>query len=534
MARSTAFPGPGGRSRRVFTSLLLLLGILAAVAATDSGRRSLADNPGPAGTPYTILDLGVRSSKTDAVSSAEAINNRGQVVGVSDTNARGPYGFGRLSRAFLWDSGRLVGLGGGTSFDRSAALAINEQGQIAGGWSRFTLIGQSGGAELWEDADENGEFSPDEAVDLGYLDENVFPPYSFAYGINDQGQVVGTSRTVDESTQHAFLWQDGRMIDLTGPGERMSAATDINTRGQVVGYGGHALLWEDRNGNGAADGSETLDLGTLGGEFSFAEAINERGQVVGGAALPSGASHAFSWQDRNGNHAVDPGELIDLGSPGERQSIAEDVNNNGRVVGYAFRENQDGNEIDRRAFVWEDVNRNITSDPGEMIDLNTLLPPRSGWVLERASGINDRGQIVGEGRHNGRLRAFLMTPVLPGPDLTGAWGRVSEVTFGKGLSRRVTVRGAFRVVSQGTVAAPASRLRVYLSNDATLDASDTLLADLPVRALPSPGGITLHFRARLKEGRSSRGRFFLAVADAPNTVREGNEVNNLRVLGPVP
>ena len=32
-----------------------------------------------------------------------------------------------------------------------------------------------------------------------------------------------------------------------------------------------------------------------------------------------------------------------------------------------------------------------------MIDLNTLLPSGSGWVLRRATGISEGGQIVGVG-----------------------------------------------------------------------------------------------------------------------------------------
>jgi len=36
---------------------------------------------------------------------------------------------------------------------------------------------------------------------------------SVAYGINNHGQVVGESDTVDGNT-HAFLWQNGSMTDL--------------------------------------------------------------------------------------------------------------------------------------------------------------------------------------------------------------------------------------------------------------------------------------------------------------------------------
>jgi probable HAF family extracellular repeat protein len=45
-----------------------------------------------------------------------------------------------------------------------------------------------------------------------------------------------------------------------------------------------------------------------------------------------------------------------------------------------------------------------------MQDLNSLIRPHSGWSLEEARAINQRGQIVGLGERNGHNRAFLLTP----------------------------------------------------------------------------------------------------------------------------
>ena len=68
-------------------------------------------------------------------------------------------------------------------------------------------------------------------VDLGTLGGCC----SFAEGINDHGEVVGSS-DVGESISHAFLWRRGHMSDLGTLGELGSVATDINNRRQVVGY----------------------------------------------------------------------------------------------------------------------------------------------------------------------------------------------------------------------------------------------------------------------------------------------------------
>ena len=56
---------------------------------------------------------------------------------------------------------------------------------------------------------------------------------------------------------------------------------------------------------------------------------------------------------------------------------------------------------------------------GVMYDLNNLIPAGSGWSeLGLASALNDAGQIVGGGIHNGETHAFRLDPVVPyhGPD----------------------------------------------------------------------------------------------------------------------
>ena len=45
---------------------------------------------------------------------------------------------------------------------------------------------------------------------------------------------------------------------------------------------------------------------------------------------------------------------------------------------------------------------------GVMIDLNSLLPTGSDWLLQAATAINDCGQIVGYGTVDGRQGAFLL------------------------------------------------------------------------------------------------------------------------------
>ena len=86
---------------------------------------------------------------------------------------------------------------------------------------------------------------------------------SYAYGINNNGQVVGTATTAGDAAIHAFLYSNGAMSDLGTLGGSDSDAFGINNNGQVVGTATtagdaaiHAFLYR----NGAMS-----DLGTLGG-----------------------------------------------------------------------------------------------------------------------------------------------------------------------------------------------------------------------------------------------------------------------------
>src|SRR5262245_21683664 len=124
------------------------------------------------------------------------------------------------------------------------------------------------------------------------------------------------------------------MTDLGAlPGGHPSSAFAINDSGWVVGVSEavigavtadqRAFLWHDDNNNGQSDSGEMRDLGTLGGINSAATGINTGGQVVGWAEIDSSRSHAFLWQN---------GTMIDLGTLGGDASAATAINNNGQVV----------------------------------------------------------------------------------------------------------------------------------------------------------------------------------------------------------
>ncbi len=208
------------------------------------------------------------------------------------------------------------------------------------------------------------------------------------------GWYVAGTATMETGT-HAFRWsvdgdagQGATMVDLGTLGGPNSTAAAVNTAGMVTGWaqssptsGGHAFLYA----NGIMH-----DLDALAGSAataSFGSALNEAGTVVGGAY--DGTWDAVMYHD---------GAMRQLGDLGGSFSAANDINNRGTVVGWATL------PLDQRVgFIYLD---------GEMIDLNTLVDPGSGWHILEASAINDAGQILAFAcGNNAPCNYLLLTPV---------------------------------------------------------------------------------------------------------------------------
>ena len=159
----------------------------------------------------------------DPDSAATAINNKGQVVGISGIceNAVGDMS---ATHAVLWENGTVTDLKslGGSAWNTPSA--INNRGQVVG----FSENSESNiHAFLWT---EQGGIQ-----DLKTLDGDS---NSYAYAINERGQVVGQSIGGPYGTR-AFLWENGVMTDLnclTPPGSPyLLYANDINDSGRITG-----------------------------------------------------------------------------------------------------------------------------------------------------------------------------------------------------------------------------------------------------------------------------------------------------------
>lgn len=316
---------------------------------------------------YTIVDLGTLGG---TASYAYDVNIHGDVVGTSTTSTG-------ETRAFLYQNGSMTNLGvlDGTN-NYSQAFGINDAGVVVG---VSTQNGSAVGSRPFA-------YSAGTMTFVGSLGGN----YGWANEINNSGQIVGISAKSNGIT-HAFVKAFGSMIDLgsLSTTNDYSIAYGINDLGSVAGYSTIGPNFSDaflyHNGS-------MQDIGNLGG-FSRGFSVNNSDHVTGSSIVDgNGNEHAFLWHD---------GTLSDLGTTGGAvTSHGLGINNLDQVVGTLVFDLNHG-----------ELNHGFLYSNGNMIDVNTLLPQNSGWVLRDAQAINDVGQIVGFGIINGQERAYLLSPV---------------------------------------------------------------------------------------------------------------------------
>lgn len=305
-------------------------------------------------------------------------------------------------------------LGGDSSF----AYGINDNGQVVGG------------AETSNGSEHAFLYSNGVMQDLG----TVGGDYSCARGINDNGKIVGDSQFSHDSYTHAFLYSNGLMQDLGGLGVSNSSACDINNDGQTVGYSimgygyFHAFLYSK---------GSLKDLGSLlGGEDNSACGINNNGQVVGSSWVGNTRrSHAFLYSN---------GSVQDLGKlRGGEESFAYQINNHGQVVGQSqFRPYS----YACHAFLYAN---------GKMRDLGTL-----GGENSFALGINDSEQVIGNSRLNREPPGY--HPFLYSNGIMRDLNDLITPTSGWELKEAWAINNAGQIVGYG--ANPSGKTHAFLLN----------------------------------------------------------------------
>jgi probable HAF family extracellular repeat protein len=210
------------------------------------------------------------------------------------------------------------------------------------------------------------------------------------------GAVAGSSCSPGCSSYDAIVrLPDGTVRRLGTLGGFAAISTAINGQGTVVGQADTALL--EPNGLAislafVADEDGMRSLGTLPGYVnSQAYGLNDRGEVVGWTYNTNPVT-AATVQNFRGFVIDRAGVMHDLGTLGGATAIARDISNSGQIVG--------GSRIaDGR-------NRAFLYDHGTMTELPSL-----GGLSDEATGINERGWMVGSavypGQPAGARRAVL-------------------------------------------------------------------------------------------------------------------------------
>lgn len=235
---------------------------------------------------------------------AAGANNRGEISGWAETDVfdpscegAGPGKSGQVLQFLpvVYGPGdgevRALPLIAGDS--SGAATAINDHGQVVGiSGSCDQAVGRRTAAHavLWD----NGIVTD---IGAGTL---TAPFWNTPMAINAHGDVVGFAGDPADETgaiTHAFLWtrEGGLQLLGTDPGDN-STATGINAQRQVVGYfvagngALHAFVWDASNGM-----RDLNDLKQAGypNVIALATDINDAGQIAGRASDASGTRLAI-------------------------------------------------------------------------------------------------------------------------------------------------------------------------------------------------------------------------------------------------
>lgn len=252
---------------------------------------------------------------TNKISSSNAVNDAGQVVGIAqDANFN--------DRAFLWtQAGGLIDLGTLKGYASSGAMDINASGQIVG--AAYNVDPNTGQASyravLWD--------APKTARSAGRISDFLGKSHfgnSKAYSINASGGIAGIAEVATGGYQ-AFHWdkKKTKLTIIATPGdvfENAGMTVSINATGQVIGNymdtSGltHAFSWTQAGGKKE-----------IGGASSQAHAINSSGLVVGMYTDASGMPRAFVWTFEGG--------LVDLsGASGIELESALAISDAGAIV----------------------------------------------------------------------------------------------------------------------------------------------------------------------------------------------------------
>ena len=233
------------------------------------------------------------------------------------------------------------------------------------------------------------------------------------YSINNSGQIAGSNGDDWE------IWNIGGGQGYLAPpvyAAFAGIAEQVNDSGQAITQNfdfendtGHVYISSPTALNGYPAG--LTDLTPQGSEYKIplAIAINNHGDALYDAAPvtyygdPSSVFQAY-LRIGSSHNGLSSGTTYTLSGIGWSMYQAVGLNDAGQVVGMATFTN--GGSSYNDPILWTRI--------GE-IDLNSLLPNNSGWVLQTVTGIDQLGDIEGVGLYNGVSTQFILWVPEPMP-----------------------------------------------------------------------------------------------------------------------
>jgi probable HAF family extracellular repeat protein len=301
------------------------------------------------------------------------LNDKGQITGFSVKYTENKL-FNYGSRVFIWQRNRVRSLKTlGTDalgYSENLPSGINNNGQVVGTSHDYDKYGVDQGqrAVYWL----NGEI-----VNLGNEAKKSGFVNSTGVAINDSGQMAGTGisyENVQDKGTRPILWTRGKaknlgVLSVNADGYNVNTVTGMNAAGHVIGWDGNfkSFLW---------DGFALQELIPLNFDlFSFANAINNKDQIVGRGDDING-SFSVLWK----NGLIQSLGSLDPNPDAFPINEAIAINELEQIIGYEFL------PVGLHAYLWTE---------GKLTDLGVLGIDEFGTESSFANAVNNKGQVVG-------------------------------------------------------------------------------------------------------------------------------------------
>lgn len=248
----------------------------------------------------------------------------------------------------------------------SYAYGINDNGDVAG-WSCSNTVGTG---FVWS----NGTLKS-----IGWVPGGV--PGSGLFAVNKQGWGVGVGDPKNAQT-NGILWRNNALLEFDTSASNLFPhyITDTGvivgdyTKGGSSGTTTPAFWTEDPSKPGRF---RRTDLVPVPGDTAHAEGANQSLIIVGSTQNQWQGTRGCLWNN-DGNHTA----VVLAPAPGDQTAEAEGVNDLGVACGFSWYGVYRTNPV-----IW-------SADPSHT---PTILPVLPGTTHAWARGINNLGQVIGNG-----------------------------------------------------------------------------------------------------------------------------------------